>query len=331
MKTPYFAILIFLALLYVASKQEETTRYYFGVTLLFVSFMAIFYITPHYNRAKALGRAIELLDAIFTKAEVCRSHGIDHAIWVYTMAANALSGNSFALQDYEYTAILLAALLHDSDDYKFFKQNKHNENARSILAQLYKEGLIKDVAIQKLVIEMIGYVSTSVNKDIIPSRARIYPWLLIPRYADRCAALGRMGIVRCFRYTLTKSNPLFTEATPRATTLEELNQIATPERYQAYKDDSLSMIDHFYDKLLHIGKVNTGIVFFNIEYAKRHQEMVDFVIKFGKTGKVDIEELLEWERLEFPAIQNEIKVPITKRETGDLADSKQCDIEEKKR
>lgn len=242
-----------------------------------------------------MARAIELLDLVLTRANVCRSHGIDHAIWVYNKAAKALNESNFDLKDYEHMSILLAAILHDSTDIKFFPHLKNNENTRLILNQLYEEKLIKDGRIIKLVVEMIGYVSASINKDIIPSRAKTYPWLLIPRYADRCAALGHMGIVRCWQYTNTIKRPLFTQDTPRAKTEEELWQIATPERYKEYKKDSLSLIDHFYDKLLHIGKVKTGIPFFDTEYAKRHQIMVEFVLKFGLTGSIDVEWLKKLE------------------------------------
>ena len=42
--------------------------------------------------------------------------------------------------------------------------------------------------------------------------------------------------------------------TPRAKTEEELWAIATPERFAAYVGASDSMVDHFYDKLLHLNQ-----------------------------------------------------------------------------
>jgi len=247
---------------------------------------------------RIVNRASFHLEKIFDDAKVDRSHGIGHAIWVHNKASDALDNCEFDLKEYEVISILLASLLHDATDRKNFPHLKNNENARHVLNQLYMEGLIKKeyiATIVQLVMEMINLVSVSVNKDIIPSRAKKYPWLLIPRYADRCAAIGKIGIVRCWQYTCSIGRPLFTEATPRVTTQEELDMVATPERYRDYKGNSDSFLCHFYDKLLHIGKVKTGIAFFDKEYAMRHQEMVDFVLAFGRTGMVNVRYI---ERLE---------------------------------
>ena len=51
---------------------------------------------------------------------------------------------------------------------------------------------------------------------------------------------------------------------------------------------SISVIDHFFDKLIHIGlpKEITNPFMRNL-YQKKQQEMIDFVVKHAKKGYVD--------------------------------------------
>ena len=77
--------------------------------------------------------------------------------------------------------------------------------------------------------------------------------MLFPRYADRLEAIGLIGVERTLEYTLKKGQPLFLEETAKGKTVDELNEIATKERYDSYVSKSVSMFDHFYDKLLHLG------------------------------------------------------------------------------
>ena len=113
----------------------------------------------------------------------------------------------------------------------------------------------------------------------------ILPWYYIPRWADRLDAIGKNGIRRCYEYTISSKKPLFTERTPRITILKDLENVASSERFESYKNGrkSESMIDHFYDKLLH-QKIRTGLPRLDAKFAKKHQEMVKFVLQFGKTG-----------------------------------------------
>lgn len=247
---------------------------------------------------------------------VCDSHGKWHArkvlrnarcaLMVATFAAVsavASTGHFVSIPELEVLAILLAALLHDLDDRKLFPDHKNYENARRVMKKVCESRGDPDdkAGLGDRVISMISYVSTSGNGDEVPEEFKDHPWVLIPRWADRLEAVGRkVGIPRCAQYTKGIRRPLFTERTKRARTEEELWKIATPERYRLYtqggideegkerkKGESESMIDHFYDKLLHIGRVTTGNAFLDSEFAKRHTEMVQFVLKFGRTGKVE--------------------------------------------
>lgn len=149
----------------------------------------------------------------------------------------------------EILAVKLAALLHDADDRKYFAHNDF-ENARAIMRVVCPD-------LESLVIQMIGYVSSSKNGDTIPDECRDREWMLYPRWADRLEAIGWVGVVRAWEYTLETKRPLFTNETPKAKNVAELMEIASEERYRAYSGKSASMIDHYYDKLLRLNNFET--------------------------------------------------------------------------
>ena len=185
--------------------------------------------------------------------------------------------------------IELAALLHDVDDSKYFPEG--SENARSILVETF--GAKNDALIDEIM-EIISWVSASTNGNSVPVKvhsSQAYH-LLIPRWADRLEAVGRRGVVRCYQFNNERMLPLFTENTPRAKSEEELWRIAEG-RLQKYMDrggTSESMIDHYYDKLLHIARPPREIV--RNPYLERMAEssaqpLVEVCLRFGRTGMVD--------------------------------------------
>jgi hypothetical protein len=134
---------------------------------------------------------------------------------------------------------------------------------------------------------MIGWVSCSANGDSVPAEAVSQPWLLYPRHADRLTAIGWTGVYRCWKYNRTIKSPPFVDSTARCATEEEVWKVATPARYALYKGDSASMVDHFYDKLLHVGRFETDNQFLHDEARRRVEPLLEFVLKFGRTGTVD--------------------------------------------
>jgi uncharacterized protein len=247
-------------------------------------------------------RALITLDEILSTHNVDRGHGIDHARDVLTHVNNALSVSNTPSNDSDRLAIRLAAILHDADDKKFFDSTsacKNYENARFILDRVIP-GKNK---IQKLVLKMIRLVSYTENGNSKNKETVTKDWLLYPRYADRLEAIGSVGIERCYIYTLYIDRPLYLETTPRATTKEELKQIVTTDRYQNYldkKDTENSLVSHIYDKVLHMADhiIESGNPYFVKESRERHKIVVDFVLDFGITGKVDMQKLnmLRWKR-----------------------------------
>jgi uncharacterized protein len=196
-----------------------------------------------------------------------------------------------ALEDKKYTctkddklSVLLAALLHDADDGKFFPDNKHNENLRLVLFDKTSEFI-------NLVIDMVNLVSSSKNGDSIPPEIIGNEWKLIPRYADRLEAIGLIGIERCYIYSKKANMPLYLEDTPKPKTEDDLWSIATIERYQSYNGNSKSMIDHYYDKLLRLTFFPIQNKYFEEECNKRRKPVVDFILQFGKNEKITNEEI----------------------------------------
>jgi uncharacterized protein len=228
---------------------------------------------------------IQRLESIFILNNVCSSHGIEHAIAVMNNAKKALKKSNFNLDKNIKKCILLAALLHDADDRKFFPNNFNYENVKEILDDIDHNSL-------ELIIKMISLVSSSNNGDNIPND--IDEWMLYPRYADRLEAIGLIGIKRCYQYAITVNNLLYTNKTPFTTTEEELWEIATIERYNNYKGTSESMIDHYYDKLLRACDFPIRNIYFDEECKKRKQTSIDFVIMFGLNNGYTHEEVNEF-------------------------------------
>ncbi len=94
----------------------------------------------------------------------------------------------------------LAALLHDSDDKKYFKDT---QNAIEISSEALEDFPAKQQIIEE-VKEMISYVSASDNGNSIPDRAKTSPELLWVRFSDRLEAIGMIGAVRCYQYNEEK-------------------------------------------------------------------------------------------------------------------------------
>lgn len=223
---------------------------------------------------------IDRLKSLLEEHKVCDSHGISHALKVYSHASNAISSIR-NLTDDQKMAILLAALLHDADDRKFFPNNKNYDNLRKIVHDVPND-------VVELIIRMVDLVSSSKNGDSIPPDAKQNIWMLIPRYADRLEAIGIIGIERCWKYIKTCGNPLFTSNTPKAVDEADLwMNIATPERYAKYNGVSASMIDHFYDKLLRLTVFPIRNKYFDSIAEQRRAPLVDFVLQFSKMGMID--------------------------------------------
>ncbi len=246
------------------------------------------------------------------KLNISESHGLKHARIVLLHAMLALNKYSDRINISQITlndrfAVLLAALLHDVDDRKYFPMHDNFENARIFMYIAHV-----DDDIQAAVIRMIGYVSASKNRDSIPDEWVNSPWVLIPRHCDRLEAVGWVGIVRAWEYTIETHGKLFTTGTLCATTRAELAKIVVPVRYKLYSatGKSRSMMDHFYDKLLHLHKEPMYNGYLDREKMRRLKPMITFCIIFGRTKKIN-RAILKFAReqaiIEARAIESKVK------------------------
>lgn len=215
------------------------------------------------------------------------SHGYMHFMRVLQHASNACKHEN--IQFIHKFAILLASLLHDVDDAKYFNTTNF-ANARSLLLmtnEISGDNLPAFITSDwtELVIDMISLVSCSKNGNELPEN---YPqWTLIPRLADRLDALGEIGIERTIAFNNMKGRPMHDKNTKRAYTLVELNNIATLDRFNQYVNGhaELTTIGHIYDKLIHIGRpeyFGTTNKYIIDEANKGRNEMEQFVIKYWK-------------------------------------------------
>jgi uncharacterized protein len=232
------------------------------------------------NHLYILEWASIFLKDVLNKANVDSGHGIDHALIVLNHAKSALDVTNERLTDPQILAIQLAALLHDADDHKFF----HNsDNVNYILNTVLHVDNEENNSIKEMVNNMILLVSCSKNRNFI-----VKPdWLLIPRWADRLEAIGRIGIQRAIIYNQHNDRPIVLDTTVIANSPEELAVIATVSRFENYKGVSDSLLDHMYDKVLHLS-VETGNSYFDKLFKERHEEIVDFCLEFGKNKNVEI-------------------------------------------
>jgi len=206
-------------------------------------------------------KCIELAElAIGSKVD--KGHGIDHALKVLFHSNRMIE----ELKIDQPLNIQLASLLHDVDDRKFFPQNVNYENARKVLSDLHLSEESKTN-----ILEMIKLVSFSSNTNSF-----VFDYRFIPRLADRLEATGKIGIRRCFEYTIHTNRPILVQSTPLGP-----NPLffATQNRLNSYLSSktSKSFIDHFYDKVLHIGKSKTFVKYFDVKVEKKQKNVINFL------------------------------------------------------
>lgn len=223
--------------------------------------------------------------------QIKTSHGIQHIMAVYSHTRKALAAATHTIAPEEEFQISCAALLHDVDDAKYFDSSETKNNARGILAKA-------NVSNISLIIQMIDWVSASHHGNRVPTAVlendNAYHWL-IPRWADRLEAVGTTGVVRCYQYAVEHGHALHSDASPRATSREEVWKHATPERFQEYQRSgghSKDMISHYYDKLLHVARPPPDIVrnpYLETQANHAVAPLMEVCIQYGKTGVVDEE------------------------------------------
>ena len=238
------------------------------------------------------------VEKLFIEVKMPESHGLKHVKTVLGHMERAIETTEASMKKHltpeKLLTLRMAALLHEADDHKYFPDSKDFDNARKISDEsipdtvFNKNDLISDVCL------MISMVSASVNGNSVPDAAKADPTLLWPRYCDRLEAIGIIGAVRCYQYNCELGDPLMLDTTPRPRTEEEVWECVQEERWTRYQTgggSSVSMMDHYYDKLLHIAKFDINVIrnpYLVEEAKKRVQPLVDVCIESGKTGQAPV-------------------------------------------
>lgn len=169
-------------------------------------------------------------------------HKLDHFMAVYNHGLNAVKETQEEISKEEEDAILIACLLHDVDDSKFFSTT-NNENARRIM----EECNISESCIE-LVCEMIDLVSCSKNRSSDCEEK----WKLIPRDCDRLESVGVIGMYRAYVYGATKGRGIYSKTSKHPETMEDIKKLIDDNRFNSYSGGSDTLMDHMLDKVLHI-------------------------------------------------------------------------------
>ncbi len=155
----------------------------------------------------------------------------------------------------------LAALLHDTDDYKLVAENAPmHQNAAALMD---KYDIPTDT--QKRVFEIIESVSFKGVDSITPDTLEAQ----IVQDADRLDAMGAIGIARAFAYGGSRGRAMHDPDIPPRTKMTE----------EQYKSANSTTINHFYEKLLQLkDMMNTSAAKAIAEH--RHRIMLDFLTEF---------------------------------------------------
>jgi uncharacterized protein len=222
-----------------------------------------------------------------TQNHVDVSHGLQHATRVAAHIKEAIQCSPRSFSPDRILAMELAALLHDADDRKYFDTENY-ENARRIMCDC---GIPSKVATEATY--MIDLVSGAKNGNHIPVECVEEPELLWPRWADRIESIGHIGIVRCWQYNVEKNRLVSSEDTPRPRSHEEALSFVTSERFETYQrlGTSASMLDHYYDKLLHVKSITPDMVqnsYLELALSERIFPMLDICVLYGEKGETAV-------------------------------------------
>lgn len=192
------------------------------------------------------------------------SHDYYHSLRVYEMAKHILkyeSANSYI--------VLLAALLHDVDDYKVSPSTCQNmDNAKTFLKN--NNVLEHDIV---LICEIINDVAFKGKDTKIPKTIEGK----IVQDADRLDALGAIGIARALTYGGNKNRILYDP-----NILPNLDM-----KEDEYRNHISTTINHFYEKLFKLKDLmNTNVA---KEIAQKRDNYMQEFIKIFKN---------EWEVVE---------------------------------
>ncbi|OQR96908.1 hypothetical protein THRCLA_07125 [Thraustotheca clavata] len=168
------------------------------------------------------------------------SHDWNHIERVWRMSVRLASEEKVERMD----CVVLAALLHDIDDWKYTGSNS-NERANNFLLSQNVDAEKIDFILK--IIKGVGF-----KEELSASNTPIFPELACVQDADRLDAIGALGIARCLTYGGHKKRVLYDVNSPPILNMDK-------DAYMKHKDGAT--INHFYEKLFKLKdmmKTNAG-------------------------------------------------------------------------
>lgn len=210
---------------------------------------------------KVIENAKEYVFKFFQNQE--GSHDYYHTMRVYKMAKYIASYENANME-----IVILAALLHDVDDYKVSPETYHNmTNAKQFL---YDNSVDENIVRQ--ICDIIKDVAFKGKDTKTPSTIEGK----IVQDADRLDALGAVGIARAFTYGGNKNRILYDkDILPNLDMKEE-----------EYRNHVSTTINHFYEKLFKLKDLMNTLTAKKLAES-RDKYMREYIDRFKK----------EWEGL----------------------------------
>lgn len=179
------------------------------------------------------------------------SHGMVHAYTVAYLAFKCIIAQFSTITFEKKISIIMAGLMHDIDDRKLVGEtnSKLYLNAKRIMTAAKVDAAMFDSVITQ--ISLVAYSSNGNEVDLTK-----YPlWMYIVRYCDRDQCIGPDGMWRTFMYNIENRRNIYVATTVITPSKDEIEANLLPERSAQYVSGggiSASMIDHCFDKLLHV-------------------------------------------------------------------------------
>ncbi|KDO22364.1 hypothetical protein SPRG_11316 [Saprolegnia parasitica CBS 223.65] len=185
------------------------------------------------------------------------SHDWNHIERVWRMSVRIATEEKVARMD----CVVLAALLHDIDDWKY----AGSETSERALAFLQSQNVeAEKIAFVLKIIKGVGF-----KEELAGGAEAMFPELACVQDADRLDAIGALGIARCLTYGGHKKRVLYDVESPPNVGMDK-------EAYMKNKDGAT--LNHFYEKLFKLKdmmKTDAGRRIAD----ERHAYMQEFVQK----------------------------------------------------
>ena len=189
-----------------------------------------------------INKAKEYIKEIFK--DDSSGHDIEHSLRVYKNAMEITNNIEKTNSETKLNKfiILLAAILHDVDDYKIKNYDKENPY-KNLLNFIEKNNVKVDIDLIK---EIISDVSFKAGETKKPKAIEGQ----IVQDADRLDAVGAIGIARAFAFGGSRNRKIYDnnieDLYKRNFETFNMDNVS----FEKYKNDKKDTVTHFYEKLL---------------------------------------------------------------------------------